>query len=135
MAQEVGFIVLEAVLAPICDPQEPIYSELVEIEGGVEQEVRKVIREYVKPYFDSFDIGSRDVIAASICYFARGGRPPEDVALDALPTPFELPSDIGLFCNWLAEELAIDVTGCDLMEYQYTNDLSVVHRLRRDRRK
>lgn len=129
----VGFNVLEAVLAPLCEPQEPVYSKLSGVIGSDEHQMRDVIREFVKPYYDSFDDRSRKIIAGTIIYFTFKGQESKGVTLDSLPTPFDLPQDINKLCLWLLKELEIDETGFNLEEFEYSDDLSLVHRLRRNR--
>jgi hypothetical protein len=46
MKKLVGFNVLEAILAPICEPQEPDYSKLSQINGCDEYQMRSVIKNF-----------------------------------------------------------------------------------------
>lgn len=133
MTRLVGFIVLEALLAPICDPQEPLYSLLSNVSGNDENQIKGVIREYVKPYYDSFDERSKQIISDSILYFSVSELAQENLALDALPTPFDLPNDVRKFCLFLVKELDIKSTGFEVRDCEYSDDLSLVHRLRRNR--
>lgn len=133
MKKLVGFIVLEAVLAPICDPQEPLFSLLSNVNGKDENQIKEVMREYVKPYYDSFDERSKQIINDSILYFSFSEILQENVELDALPTPFELPNDVKKFCRLLQMELGIQPTSLDIKDCEYSDDLSLVHRLRRNR--
>ena len=127
MKKLVGFNVLEAILAPICEPQEPEYSKLSQINGCDEHQMRSVIKNFIKPYYDSFDEQSRKVIADSILIFSL-----LKVTLEGLPTPFDLTSDISQFCEWLMEELMIEKENFNLEKFEYSDDLSLVHRLQRD---
>lgn len=131
MKRYVGFIFFEALLAPIFDPQEPVLSELLNVNGSDERQVRAVIRRYVKPYYDSFDDRSRAVMADSILYFATAKDLPETPPLDALPTPFEMRQSVRELCEWIESELTIDSGSFALGECEYTDNLSLVHRLRR----
>ena len=134
MKKLVGFNVLEAILAPLCEPQEPDYSNLSLVNGGDEIQMRSVIRNFIKPYYDSFDEKSRKVIADSILYFAFQNKIPSRVTLDGLPTPFDLTPDISKLCIWLQEELMINKSYIDSEKFEYTDDLSLVHSLHRDHR-
>lgn len=127
----VGFIVIEAVLAPVLDPPEPTQSQLALVDGADGAQVRDVIRKYVKPYYESFDDQSRKVIADSILYFSNSPSIPETIPLDVLPTPFELTQTIDELCAWLANELCIDNREFDYRDCEYSEDLNVVHRLTR----
>lgn len=129
----VGFNQIEAVLAPVLDPPEPALSELAMVNGANSSQVRDVIRKYIKPYYDSFDDQSRKVIADSILYFSHAPSLPETIPLDVLPTPFELTQKIDELCAWLATELCIDNREFDFRDCEYSEDLSVVHRLTRDK--
>lgn len=133
MKKLVGFNVLEAILAPICEPQEPDYSKLSQINGCDEHQMRSVIRNFIKPYYDSFDEQSRKVIADSILYFSLQKNPPLRVTLEGLPAPFDLTSDISQLCDWLMEELMIKKENFDVEKFLYSDDLSLVQRLQRDR--
>lgn len=127
----VSFNVLEAVLAPICEPPEPDYSALALVDGHQEHEVRGVFRKFVKPYFDSFDDKSKKIIGESVLYFARGNYSIPDSFLDSLPVPFDLPTDIRAISSWLAEELDIQALSPDFTNVEYINELNLVHSLRR----
>lgn len=131
MKKPVGFIFVEAVLAPLCDPQEPACSELAAVDGADERQMRQVIRNYVKPYYESFDDQSKATISNSILYFAHAENLPETMPLDALPTSFELTQEIDVLCAWLLAELCIESKEFDLGECEYSDNLSLVHRLRR----
>ena len=131
MTTKVGFIVLEAVLAPICEPQEPVYSKLLKVNGEDENQMRAVIREFIKPYYDSFDKKSREVIADTILYLSLEKKIPNNVSFDSLPTPFDLTHEMSKFCTWLTKELMIEKEDFNLAQCEYTDDLSLVHRLRR----
>ncbi|MGX5726976.1 hypothetical protein ACWKWZ_18225 [Metapseudomonas otitidis] len=130
--KKVGFIFIEAVLSPLCDPQEPLYSDLLDVDGEDDLQLRKVVREIVRPYYDSFDARSKDVISDSILYFAFVDKFPEFVCFDALPIPFDLPRDSRKFCMLLLEELEIKKEGFDLRSCEYSDDVKLVHRLRRN---
>ena len=71
--------------------------------------MRSVIRNFIKPYYDSFDEQIRKVIADSILYFSLQKKLPLKVTLEGLPTPFDLTSDISQLCEWLMEELMINL--------------------------
>ncbi|MBW8354231.1 MULTISPECIES: hypothetical protein [unclassified Pseudomonas] len=130
---KVGFVVLEAVLAPIIEPQEPLYSKLACVDGEDERQLREVISEYVRPYYDSFDTWSKGVISSSILYFFHVGCLPGGVSLESLPVPFDFPQDLRVICSCLIDGLAIERRGIDVREYEYCDELSLVHRLRRNR--
>lgn len=131
---KVGFVVLEAVLSPLCDPQEPLYSQLVGVNGEDEQQLRRVVREVVRPYYESFDSWSKGVISDSVLYFARADELPAAACFDALPIPFDLPQDLKKFCLYLQEELGIEKKGFEMSACEYSDDLGLVHRLRRSNR-
>ena len=120
---------VEAVLAPVLDVLEP--GSLSEIDGGSEYQLRAVMREYIKPYYASFDPHSREVIDDSVLYLAKFSPAHPVVPLDALPTPFEIRQELPVFCQWLAEELGLRDRHMDPEDFEYSNDLSIVHRLRR----
>ncbi|WMN17987.1 hypothetical protein QL104_00870 [Pseudomonas piscis] len=130
---KVGFVVLEAVLAPIIEPQEPLYSKLARVDGEDEQQLRCVIREYVRPYFNSFDSWSKAFISNTILYFFKVGGFPEGVSLESLPVPFDLSQDLRMLCLCLIDELVIQGERFDVLECEYCDDLSLVHRLRRNK--
>ena len=94
--------------------------------------MRTVIRSFIKPYYDSFDEQSWKVIADSILYFSLQKKLPLKVTLEGLPTPFDLTSDISQLCEWLMEELMIEKENFNLEKFEYSDDLSLVHRLQRD---
>lgn len=131
MTRPVGFIFIEALLAPLCDPLEPVRSELLRVNGVDERQVREVIQKYVKPYYESFDERSKITIADSILYFASAKSLPMTTSLDALPTPFELAQEIHVLCGWLSTELRIGSKEFNLADCEYTDNLSFVHRLHR----
>ena len=54
------------------------------------------------------------------------------MTLEGLPTPFDLTSDISQLCDWLMEELMIEKENFNLEKFEYSDDLSLVHRLQRD---
>jgi hypothetical protein len=54
------------------------------------------------------------------------------VTLEGLPTPFDLTSDIRQLCVWLMEELMIKKENFNAEKFEYSDDLSLVHRLQRD---
>lgn len=131
MRRRVGFAVLEAVLAPVLDVQEPALFDGTE--GDSEPKLRKVLRDYVKPYYESFDQDSRDAIDDSVLYLSRFAPTLPVVPLDALPTPFEIKQELSVFCRWLAEELGVRDRSIGRDEFEYSADLSMVHRLLRKR--
>ncbi len=51
---------------PLCEPQEPDYSKLSQVNGCDEHQMRTVIRSFIKAYYDSFDEQSWKVIADTI---------------------------------------------------------------------
>lgn len=130
---KVGFIVLEAVLAPIIEPQETLCSMLACVDGGDEQQLRAVVRRYIKPYYDSFDSWSKVVITDSVLYFFNVGCFPDGVSLESLPVPFDFPQDLRALCLCLIDELVIEREGFDVHDCEYCDELSLVHRLRRNR--
>lgn len=131
---KVGFVVLEAVLSPLCEPQEPLYSQLADVNGENEQQLRRVVREVIKPYYESFDSWSKEVISDSVWYFSLADELPAAVCFDALPIPFDLPQDLKRFCLYLQEELGVEKEWFETSECEYSDDLSLVHRLRRSKR-
>lgn len=131
MKNPVSFLVVEAILAPILDPQEPVFSDIANVDGNNQQQVREVIRRYIKPYFESFDDRSKKVIADSVLYFSSTEELPDITPLDALPTPFELKQSIVNFCTLLSDELNIVPTGFHPGNCEYMDNLTLVHRLRR----
>jgi hypothetical protein len=94
--------------------------------------MRSVIKNFIKPYYDSFDEQSLKVIADSILYFSLQKKPPLRVTLEGLPTPFDLTSSISQLCDWLMEELMIKKENFNAEKFDYSDDLSLVHRLQRD---
>lgn len=131
MRRRVGFSVVEAILAPVLDIQES--GSFRGTEGDSEQQLREVMRKYIKPYYASFDPDSRDVIDDSVLYLSKFSPTSPVVPLDALPTPFEIKQALPVFCQWLAEELGVRDRSMDAENFEYSNDLSIVHRLRRMR--
>ncbi len=131
MKYPVSFLVVEATLAPILDAEEEVCSEIASVDGKNQEQVREVVRKYIVPYFVSFDDRSKKVIANSILYFACAKQLPDTTPLDALPTPFELEQNITDFCNLLLDELKISSSEFCLEDCEYSDDLSLVHRLRR----
>ena len=54
------------------------------------------------------------------------------MTFEGLLTPFDLTSDISQICDWLMEELMIKKENFNLEKFEYSDDLSLVHRLQRD---
>jgi hypothetical protein len=92
-------------LAPRCEPQESEYSKLSQINGSDEYQMRSVIRDFIKPYSDSFDEKNRKVIGDSILYFSLQNKIYIRLIFEGLPTPFDLTSDISQLCVWLTQKL------------------------------
>jgi hypothetical protein len=94
--------------------------------------VREMIRKYVKPYYDSFDERSREVMGNSVLCFAFAHQQlPKTPPLDALPMPLELTQSVDVLCAWLLQELSIDTAGFSPDQCEFSNDLGLVHRQRR----
>ena len=132
MEKIVSLWIVEAVLAPICEPRDPVYQELSSVDGESEAAVKAVLKKYVRPYFDSFDERSQVLIKDSVSYCTMDENLSFGHTFDALGIPFEPPHEIRIFYRWLKDEIAPD-WDIDVKTCVYTDDLSVAHRLRRKR--
>jgi hypothetical protein len=90
-----------------------------------ESGVRDVIRTRLKPYFDRFDVDSKEMARRSLQYFLSNPHTDFARVYDSNLLPIAAPSDPRKFFVWLWQELFGDEPfGVeDLGEFQENNDI------------